>query len=192
MLMDASFFRSEQAFRAWLKKNHTKSTELVVGFYKKGSGKPSITYPEARDQALCFGWIDGVRRALDNTSYSIRFTPRKTRSIWSNVNIGRVEELTKLNQMAPAGLKAFEARDGKRSGIYAFENKPTRLSPEYEKEFKANKEAWDFFRSMPPWYQRTASFYAMSAKKEETRLKRLRQLIADSADKRSIKELRRG
>src|SRR6478609_3428193 len=119
MLMGASFFRSERAFRAWLKKNHARSTELVVGFYKKGSSKPSITYPEARDQALCFGWIDGVRRALDDTSYSVRFTPRKPRSIWSNVNIGRVDELTRLNQMAPAGIKAFKARDGKRSGIYA-------------------------------------------------------------------------
>ena len=190
-LMDAKFFPSEKAFRTWLEKNYAKSSELVVGFYKKDSGKLSITYPEARDQALCFGWIDGVRRALDDHSYSIRFTPRKPRSIWSNVNIARVEELTKIRQMTAAGMKVFEARDAKRSGIYAFENKPTQLSPAYEKEFKANKKAWNFFQSMPPWYRRTASFRVMSAKKEETRLRRLRELIADSAQELSIKELRR-
>jgi uncharacterized protein YdeI (YjbR/CyaY-like superfamily) len=189
--MDVSFFRSEKAFRTWLQKNHAKSTELVVGFYKKDSAKPSITYPEARDQALCFGWIDGVRRALDGASYSVRFTPRKPRCIWSNVNIGRVEELTKLKQMAPAGVKAFKARDGKRSGIYAFENKPTQLSADYEKEFKSNKKAWDFFLSMPPWYRRTAIYRVMSAKKEETRLNRLGELITNSSQELGIKELRR-
>jgi uncharacterized protein YdeI (YjbR/CyaY-like superfamily) len=189
--MEPKFFRSENAFRTWLQKNHANSTELVVGFYKKDSGKPSVTYPEARDQALCFGWIDGVRRAIDDGSYSIRFTPRKSRSIWSLVNIARVEDLTKTGQMASAGAAAFAARDANRSGIYAFENKPTQLSPEYEKQFKANNKAWKFFQSMPPWYQRTASFHVMSAKKEETRRKRLRALISDSANERSIKELKR-
>lgn len=189
--MDVRFFPDEKSFRTWLQKNHKKSAELVVGFHKKDSGKPGITYPEARDQALCFGWIDGVRRAIDDDSYCIRFTPRKARSIWSNVNIGRMEALTKLGQMTPVGHQVFAARDEKRSGIYAFENKPTQLSKEFEKEFKANKKAWDFFQTMPPWYRRTAAFRVMSAKWDETKLKRLRELIKDSAAGLSIKELRR-
>jgi uncharacterized protein YdeI (YjbR/CyaY-like superfamily) len=189
--VDVRFFQHEKSFRNWLEKHHLKAIELLVGFHKKDSGRPSITYPEARDQALCFGWIDGVRRALDESSYTIRFTPRKPRSIWSIVNIKRVEEMTKLGQMSPAGLKAFESRDEKRSGIYSFENRQSQLSPAYEEEFRANQKAWRFFQNMPPWYRRTAVFRVMSAKREETQLKRLRELIKDSAAGLSIKELRR-
>jgi uncharacterized protein YdeI (YjbR/CyaY-like superfamily) len=189
--MDARFFRDEKSFRNWLETNHSKSGELIVGFHKKDSGRLSITYPEARDQALCFGWIDGVRRALDDNSYTIRFTPRKPRSIWSLVNIERVEEMSKLGQMTPAGMKAYNARNEKRSGIYSFENRPAQLSPEYEKQFRANRKAWEFFQKMPPWYRRTAVFRVMSAKKEETQIKRLRELIKDSATGLTIKELRR-
>jgi uncharacterized protein YdeI (YjbR/CyaY-like superfamily) len=186
-----SFFRNSDEFRKWLEANHASEKELVVGFCKKASGEPSITYPEARDQALCFGWIDGVRNALDKSRYAIRFTPRKAKSIWSNVNIARVEAMLKDGLMKPAGMKAFEARLEKRSGIYAFENKQQGLSPEFEKRFRANKKAWAFFQSLAPWYQRTAIFRVMSAKREETREKRLAELIRDSAAGLTIKELRR-
>ncbi len=189
--MDARFFTTEKSFRTWLEKNHAKSTELVIGFYKKESGRPSISYPEARDQALCFGWIDGIRRALTSDSYTIRFTPRKPRSIWSAINIGRVEELTKLGQMTPAGDQAFEARKEQRSQIYAYENKSIQLTPVYEKQFRAKKKAWEFFSRQAPWYRRTSTYWVMSAKQEPTRLKRLAELIADSEQGLRIKQLRR-
>ena len=176
-----TFFESSEHFRDWLKRNHSSQRELVVGFYKTNSGISSITYPEARDQALCFGWIDGVRNALDAQSYCIRFTPRKPKSIWSNVNIARVKAMTKEGLMAAAGMKAFEARSIERSGVYAFENRHQGLDPAYEKRFQLNQKAWQFFQSQAPWYRRTASYWVMSAKKEETREKRLGVLITDSA-----------
>ena len=179
--MKPRFFKTATAFREWLEKNHEKQTELAVGFHKKSSGKPSITYPEALDEALCFGWIDGVRRNLNETSYSIRFTPRKAKSIWSNVNIKRATELEKLGLMRPPGLRAFQARDPKRSGVYSFENAAREFNPEFEKRFRANKKAWDFFQSEPPYIKRVCKFWVMSAKKEETRLRRLDDLIASSA-----------
>ena len=193
--MKPTFFATPADFRAWLERNHETTPELLVGFYKKGSGKPSITWPESVDEALCFGWIDGVRRTVDDESYSIRFTPRRARSIWSNVNVNRVAELTKLGRMHPAGLRAFEARDPKRSGIYAYEG-PRRqefetLSPAYEKKLKANAKAWAFFEAQPPSYKRVISRYVMSAKKEETQLKRLARLIDDSAKGRRVGMLER-
>ena len=193
--MKPTFFATPADFRAWLERNHETTPELLVGFYKKGSGRPSITWPESVDEALCFGWIDGVRRTIDDESYSIRFTPRRARSIWSNVNVNRVAELTKLGRMHPAGLRAFEARDPKRSGIYAYEG-PRRqefetLSPAYEKKFKANAKAWAFFEAQPPSYKRVISRYVMSAKKEETQLKRLARLIDDSAKGRRVGMLER-
>ncbi len=184
------FFRTSQDFRSWLAKNHATETELIVGFYKKGSGKPSIAYPEARDQALCFGWIDGVRRSLDDVSYTVRFTQRRPASVWSAVNIARVADLKKTGQMATAGLRAFENRLAHRTGLYSFENKPQSLAPAYEKQLRANKRAWEFFQSQAPWYRRSAAFWVMSAKKEETRLKRLGELIADSNVGIRIKLLR--
>ena len=193
--MKPTFFATPADFRAWLERNHETTPELIVGFYKKGSGKPSITWPESVDEALCFGWIDGVRRTIDDESYSIRFTPRRARSIWSNVNVNRVAELTKLGRMHPAGLRAFEARDPKRSGIYAYEG-PRRqefekLSAAYEKKIKTNAKAWAFFQSQPPFYQRTISRWVMSAKKEETQLSRLARLIDDSAHGRRVGILER-
>jgi uncharacterized protein YdeI (YjbR/CyaY-like superfamily) len=179
--MKPRFFKTADAFREWLEKNHDKETELSVGFHKKNSGKPSITYPEALDEALCFGWIDGVRRNVNETSYSIRFTPRKTKSIWSVVNMRRATELENLGLMRPPGLRAFQARDPKRSGIYSFENAARELDPEFEKRFRANKKAWDFFQAQPPYITKVCKFWVMSAKKEETRLRRLDQLIASSA-----------
>jgi uncharacterized protein YdeI (YjbR/CyaY-like superfamily) len=186
--MKATFFPTPADFRAWLEQHHDTAGELLVGFYKKGSGRPSITWPESVDEALCFGWIDGVRRTIDDESYSIRFTPRRPRSIWSLVNVKRAEELTKLGRMHPAGLRAFEARDAKRSGIYSFEQRKEgqKLGPEYQAKLEANKKAWAFFQSQPPYYQRTTSWWVMSAKKEETRLKRLATLIEDSANGRRI------
>src|SRR4051794_16619742 len=189
--MPPRFFKSSAEFRKWLEANHHTSKELIVGFYKKQSGQPSITYPEARDQALCFGWIDGVRNARDAISYTNRFTPRKPKSVWSAVNIARVNELTKLGLMTEAGLKAFEAREEHRSQRYSFENKPKQLPPDYEGQLRANKAASKFFDAQPPWYRRTAMFWVLSAKKEETRLKRHRELIADSEAQLWIKPLRR-
>jgi uncharacterized protein YdeI (YjbR/CyaY-like superfamily) len=174
------FFRSPADFRRWLEKNHNKTAELTVGFFKKDSGKKSVTYTEALDEALCFGWIDGVRRSVDENSYSIRFTPRKPRSIWSLVNTGKVEELIRLGRMHKAGLDAFELRDPERTGIYSFENAPRKFAPEYEKIFRANKRAWDFFNLQPPGYQRLATYWVMSAKQEQTRLRRLSILVSNS------------
>lgn len=179
--MKPKFFSSPEKFREWLEQNHDRTSELLVGFHKKASGKKSITYPEALDEALCFGWIDGVRRNVDETSYSIRFTPRKPKSIWSNVNVKHVERLTKEGRMAEPGLKAYALRDPKRTGIYAFENDPREFSPEYEKKFRANKPAWEFFQKEPPSIRRTCIFWVMSAKKEETRLRRLEQLMDRAA-----------
>ena len=178
--MKAKFFSSPGQFRQWLERNHDRATELLVGFHKKSSGKKSITYAEALDEALCFGWIDGVRRSLDETSYTIRFTPRKPRSIWSLVNVKHVERLQKERRMQPAGLEAYARRDPERTGIYSFENRPSELSAEYEKTFRENKAAWNFFQQQPPSYKKLMIFRTMEAKKEETRLRRLKQLIESS------------
>jgi uncharacterized protein YdeI (YjbR/CyaY-like superfamily) len=179
--MEPKFFTSPEKFRQWLQKNHDSANELLVGFHKKDSGKKSITYAEALDEALCFGWIDGVRKSLDETSYTIRFTPRKPKSIWSNVNVKHVERLRKEGRMAEPGLKVYAQRDPKRTGIYAFENRPKEFSPEYEKKFRANKAAWEFFQTIPPSLRNTYIFWVMGAKKEETQLHRLELLIESSA-----------
>jgi uncharacterized protein YdeI (YjbR/CyaY-like superfamily) len=188
----ARFFATPADFRAWLEKNHAIHTELSVGFYKRDSGRPSITWPESVDAALCYGWIDGVRNSIDAFSYRIRFTPRKPISTWSAINVKRVAELTKLGLMHEAGIKAFEARKGEKTGIYAYEQRKTaKFPPDYEKKFRANKKAWTFFQKQPPWYQRTATYRVISAKQEATREKRLAELIRDSQAGLSIKELRR-
>jgi uncharacterized protein YdeI (YjbR/CyaY-like superfamily) len=184
--MKPTFFKTSAEFRKWLAKHHESESELLVGFYKKDSGKPSITWPESVDQALCFGWIDGVRRRIDDLSYSIRFTPRRQRSTWSTVNIKRVAELTEQGLMQPAGLKAFEARQEYRSGIYAYEQRSAQLPPEYEKLLKKNKAAFQFFEAQPASYRKIVYWYVLSAKKEETRLKRLNSVIEHSANGRRI------
>jgi uncharacterized protein YdeI (YjbR/CyaY-like superfamily) len=190
--MKPKFFPSPSAWRRWLEEHHDKHKELLVGFYKVGSGKPSITWPEAVDGALCFGWIDGVRRSLGESSYVIRFTPRRPKSVWSAVNIKRVSELIELGLMRPMGVQAFERRTGSRSEIYAYEQrKGAKLSAAQEKQFRANKQAWSFFQTHPPWYRRTATWWVISAKKEETRRKRLAQLIADCEHRRTIAQLKR-
>lgn len=177
--MKPRFFKTPGEFRAWLEKNHTKEKELLVGFYKVGTGKPSITWPQSVDAALSYGWIDGIRRSVDKDVYTIRFTPRRPRSIWSTVNMKRVAELKRAGLMHPTGLAAFEARDENRSGIYSFENRPKELPPHYERQFRANKKAWEYFTGRAPSMQRTAIFWIMSAKQDETRVRRLETLIAD-------------
>jgi uncharacterized protein YdeI (YjbR/CyaY-like superfamily) len=184
------FFATPEEFRAWFNQYHETAEEVLVGFCKKGSGKPSITWPEAVDEALCVGWIDGVRKRIDDESYSIRFTPRKPRSIWSTVNIGRVEVLTRLGRMRPAGLKAFEKRTDERSAIYAYEQRhAAQLDEAHERQFRANQHAWDWFHAQAAWYRRTATWWVVSAKKEETRLKRLATLIDCSAQGKKIDQL---
>ena len=185
-LMKPKFFNSRERFREWLERHHASAKEILVGFHKKNSGKKSITYAEALDEALCFGWIDGVRRNFDETSYTIRFTPRKPRSIWSLVNVRHVERLQKEGRMHPAGTAAFERRTPERTGIYSFENRPRELSAEFQKEFRKNKPAWEFFQKQPPGYKRLMSFWVMSAKKEETRIARLKRLTESSAKRERV------
>ena len=175
--MKPKFFKTTAEFREWLSKNHESKTELLVGFHKKSSRKKSVTYAEALDEALCFGWIDGVRKNLNETSYTIRFTPRKSKSIWSNINVGHVERLKKEGRMQAAGLAAYALRDDKRTGIYAFENRPREFSAEVQKLFKANRKAWEFFNAQPKYYAKVCKFWVMEAKKDETRMRRLNQLI---------------
>jgi uncharacterized protein YdeI (YjbR/CyaY-like superfamily) len=188
--MQPTFFPTPDDFRAWLAANHDRETELLVGFYKKGTGRPSITWPQSVDEALCYGWIDGVRRSLGEEAYTIRFTPRKAKSTWSAVNIARVAELTETGRMRPAGLRAFAAREESNSRIYAYENRDKAVfDVALEERFRANGAAWDFFQAQPPGYRRTIIHWVMSAKQEATRLRRLEQLIADSAAGRRVEAM---
>lgn len=166
-----------------------QSEELWVGFYKKSSAKPGITYPEAVDEALCFGWIDGVRKSVDHDAYTVRFTPRKPRSQWSTVNMKRAQELVRAGRMRPAGLRAFAgAKDQPRK--YSYEQRQqASFDREQERQFRANRQAWEYFQKQPPWYRRTATFWAVSAQKLETRQKRFETLIRDCAQGRPIKPL---
>ncbi len=190
--MKPTFFGTAGELREWLERNHATATELFVGFYKRRSGKPSITWQEMVDEELCFGWIDGVRQGIDEVSYSNRITPRKPRSTWSAVNIARAQELIRLRRMHPAGLKAFERRTDERSAIYSYEQrKSARLEPGAERSFRANQKAWTFFQAQAPGYRQAATWWVISAKREETRKKRLATLIADSALGRAIGPLRR-
>ena len=176
-----TFFKKQSDFRKWLQKNHKKETELLVGFYKVGSGKPSMTWSQSVDEALCFGWIDGVRKSIDKDSYQIRFTQRKPKSIWSATNINKIEELTKQGLMQPAGFASFEKRIESKSKIYSYENAEEELAQNFRKQFKANKKAWDYFQSLAPSYKKVSTHWVMSAKQETTRIKRLNQLISESA-----------
>lgn len=186
MAANIKFFRSRSALRTWLEKNHESATELWVGFHRKDSGKPSIAYSEALDEALCFGWIDGVRHKVDETGYTNRFSPRKPGSVWSLINIRRVQQLTKLGLMRPPGVAAFDKRDEKKSLMYSYERKKSQLDEAFENKFRANKPAWKYFEAQSPWYRRTATWWVISAKREETRAKRLATLIEDSAHERRL------
>jgi len=180
------FFQTPSRFRKWLEKNHTSASELWVGFYRKDSDRPSITWLESVDEALCFGWIDGIRKSVDNISYKIRFTPRRHGSIWSAINIKRARELTKQKRMRPAGVKAFAARMEYKSGIYSYEQRPAELPQIYAKIFNQNAAAWNFFQAQPPSYRKTTTWWIVSAKLEKTRLKRLGGLIETSARRKRV------
>jgi len=179
--MNLRFFPSPAEFRKWLKSNHTSATELLVGYHKVDSGKPSITWPESVDEALCFGWIDGVRKSIDETSYCIRFSPRKRTSTWSAVNVKRVESLIKEGRMRLEGLKAYEARKENRVGVYSYEQRPAELPEEFARIIRKNKRAWEFFQFCPPSYRRAVTWWVVSARQEKTRLSRLNTLIKDSS-----------
>jgi uncharacterized protein YdeI (YjbR/CyaY-like superfamily) len=190
--MEPIFFATPADWRAWLEEHHDTERELLVGFRKRGSGRASITWPESVDEALCFGWIDGVRRRLDDDSYTIRFTPRRARSTWSAVNVARVKELEAEGRMHPAGLAAFARRSDDRTAIYSYEQRRTaELGEAYEAELRADPAAWAYFAAQPPSYRRAAAHWVTSAKREETRRRRLAQLVADSAQGRPIGPLTR-
>ena len=185
------FFKTPSDFRRWLQTYHVKSDGLWVGFHKKATGKSSITWPESVDEALCFGWIDGLRKSVDASRYRIRFTPRRPGSIWSAVNIRRAKALISEGRMAPAGLAAFKRRNEERSVRYSYERDGAELGEEYEKMLRSNERAWQFFQGQPPGYRKTSAWWVISAKKEETRLRRLQTLIDCSAAGRLVPPLTR-
>jgi uncharacterized protein YdeI (YjbR/CyaY-like superfamily) len=189
--MRPRFFSGPGEFRAWLEANHASESEVFVGFHKQHTGRRAMTWSESVREALCFGWIDGLTRRLDDDSYCIRFTPRRPGSNWSSVNVRHVEELIAAGRMHPAGIAAFEARAPEQTGVYAYENRhEAALSPEQEDAFRRNERAWAFFQAQPPGYRQTAIFWVVSAKREETRARRLATLIDDSARDRRIAQLR--
>jgi uncharacterized protein YdeI (YjbR/CyaY-like superfamily) len=188
--MEPRFFATPDDFRGWLKEHHATATELLVGFHKKRTGRASMTWTESVREALCFGWIDGIRRSLGDESYTIRFTPRRPGSVWSSINVRHVEELIREGRMTRAGLAAYEAWKPERTGIYAFEQRHSaRLAREDEERFRADATAWAFFQAQPPSYRQTAVYWVVSAKREETRARRLARLIDDSAAGRRLAQL---
>lgn len=189
--MEITFFRNSADLRAWFDQHHQTAQELWVGYYKKSSGEPSITWPESVDEALCFGWIDGIRKSVDETRYTIRFTPRRHGSIWSAVNIQRVLALKEAGRMCPAGLRAFDARQENKSSIYSYEQRRDQLDEPYASLLQLNQAAWDFYQAQPASYRKAVNWWVVSARLEETRLKRLAQLIEDSANSRRIAQFTR-
>jgi uncharacterized protein YdeI (YjbR/CyaY-like superfamily) len=181
---DPIFFRNPAEYRKWLEKNHSTAKELWIGYYKKATGKPSLTWEQTVDESLCFGWIDGIRKSIDEESFKQRVTPRRPTSVWSQINIRKIGELSKAGLMQPAGLAAFEKRDSKRT--YSYESFAAPLGRDQEEIFRANKKAWEFWKAQPAGYKRLASWYVMSAKQEATRQRRLERLIVDSAAGRRI------
>jgi uncharacterized protein YdeI (YjbR/CyaY-like superfamily) len=188
---DVRFFATQQELRAWFEANHDTAEELWVGYYRKSSGKPSITWQELVDVELCFGWIDSVRHPMDADSSAQRVTPRRKRSVWSNINVRRFQELERAGLVHPRGRAAFERRDVTRSGIYSFENRDRGLDEAQVAEFRKHVRAWAFFEAQAPWYRRTAAYWVVSAKREETRRRRLDQLIAFSQAGERLPALRR-
>ena len=184
--MNIKYFKSASDFRRWLEKNHSTTQELWVGYHKKSSQQPSMTWPDSVDEALCFGWIDGIRKSVDDLRYTIRFTPRRQGSIWSAVNIKRARELSDKGLMKPTGIAAFDARKENRSGIYSYEQRSAHLDGTYEKKLRKNKTAWEFFYAQPPSYRKAIGWWIVSAKQEATRLKRLERLIKESASRKRL------
>jgi uncharacterized protein YdeI (YjbR/CyaY-like superfamily) len=189
--MEPIFFKSPQEFYDWLEEHHESESEVYVGMHKKHTGKRAMSWSESVDQALCFGWIDGRANAIDKDRYMQRFTPRRPGSNWSKINVEKVQRLKEAGLMRPAGLAAFERRRDDRTGVYSFEREEHELPPEYEEHLRANAAAAEYFEAKAPWYRRTAVHWVMSAKREETRRRRLAQLIEDSANGLDIKPLRR-
>lgn len=190
-MQEPIFFENPEALRAWFEAHYERATELLVGYYKVGTGRPSITWSESVDEALCVGWIDGIRRSLGPDSYTIRFTPRKPKSIWSAVNLKKMENLLAAGRVLPAGKAAYEKRDDTRSRIYSFEQEPLVFSPAFESIFKENAAAWAYFDKRPASYRKGAIWWVTSAKQEATREKRLQELIRDSEAGIHVKHLRR-
>jgi uncharacterized protein YdeI (YjbR/CyaY-like superfamily) len=186
LLRYIKYFNSAAGFRRWLEKNHAIKQELWVGYYKKSSRKPRMTWPESVDEALCFGWIDGLRKKIDDLRYTIRFTPRRQGSIWSAVNIKRARELSGKGLMKPRGMAAFNAQKENRSGIYSYEQSSANLAEPYEKRLRENKAAREFFYAQPPSYRKAIVWWIVSAKREATRLKRLEKLIEQSANRKRL------
>jgi uncharacterized protein YdeI (YjbR/CyaY-like superfamily) len=184
--MKINYFKSPSEFRRWLEKNHGTMRELWVGYYKKSSGQPSMTWPESVDEALCFGWIDGIRKSLDDLRYTIRFTPRKRGSVWSAANIKRAEDLRDRGLMEQRGIAAFNARKENKSGIYSYEQRSDKLNAPYDERLRQNKTAWNFFYAQPPSYRKAVSWWVVSAKQEATRLKRLEKLMKESARRKRL------
>ncbi len=189
--MEPIYFASAAKFRQWLHKHHAEASELLVGFWKKGVDQPTLTWTESVQEALCYGWIDGIRKSVDAQRYQIRFTPRKAASIWSAINIRHVETLIAEGRMQPPGMRAFEARTAERSVIYSYEREHAELDAASSKRFKANRAAWKFFEAKPASYRRACIWWVISAKREETRTKRLEQLIADSAAGKTVAQFTR-
>ena len=179
-----TYFASPDEFRAWLEANHATATELWVGYRRKSTGRPSMTWEQSVDQALCFGWIDGIRKSVDETSYTIRFTPRRRTSNWSAVNLRRVPELVAIGLMQPAGLRAYEERDRRKDAIYSYENEPEAMPAELEVEFRSDEAAWAFFEAQPPGYRKVANHWIATAKQEATRRRRLAELMQASREGR--------
>lgn len=184
--MRPTFFPTAAALRHWFDEHGASATEVLVGFHKKALGRSRLTYAEALDEALCVGWIDGIRRRVDDAGYSIRFTPRKSRSVWSRINIDKVDALIAAGRMTPAGLAAYRRLSPALQTKYSYENKPRQLSADYTRRFQAAAGAWTFFKAQPPGYRRTASFWVMSAVRPETRLRRMATLIRDSGAGRRL------
>jgi uncharacterized protein YdeI (YjbR/CyaY-like superfamily) len=184
-----TFFPTQSDLRKWFTRNHKQSDEIWVGYYKKDTGEKSITWQESVDEALCFGWIDGIRKSINEESYKIRFTPRRKGSNWSAVNIKRIKELIKLGLVKPAGLKVFKNRDAKKDEQYSFEQQKVELPKTFEKKIKANSKAWEYFIKLPPYAKRLSTWWVISAKREETKLKRLDILIQCSEEGRKIPPL---
>ena len=191
--MKPRFFKSAAEFRAWLEEHHAVARELLVGFHKRATGRPSLTWPQSVDEALCFGWIDGIRRRIDDERYSIRFTPRRPGSIWSRVNTRRMAVLQREGRVHEAGVTAFRQRDPKKTGVYSFDREQAAsLPPEFERRFRANKAAWAYFESAPPWYRRVTTHWVTSAKRDATRERRLAHLIDCSARNKKIDLMKPG
>ena len=187
--MTLRFFRTPTELRKWLDQHHASADELWVGYYKKGSGKPSIDWPESVDEALCYGWIDGIRKSIDDVSYKIRFTPRRPGSNWSKVNVEKAEVLVEQGRMQPPGLVAFEIRKASKTGSYSYERRRVELDEPYNRTLKKNKAAWDFYQAQSPYYRKTVNWWIASAKKEETRQRRLEKLIKYSSLGEKIPEV---